>query len=79
MASLGSCQAELASIVAELESIQAGIAADFSGIGQEHCASSVGKVADKARSKMNLLNSVDPNNLAEWFLEKMGLLDEEEA
>ena len=75
--SLGSCQAELASIVAELESIQAGITADFSGIGQEHCAASIMKVTDKARSKMSLLNSVDTTKLADWFLEKMGLTEEE--
>lgn len=75
--SLGSCQAELSSIITEMESIYAGIASNCSGIGEENCLSALNSVISKYRGMLNLLYSVDTNRLADWFMEMMGM-DEEE-
>ena len=75
--SLGSCQSELSSIITELQSIRDGIQRDCSGIGQEHCVQCIDNVIAKYQGMLSRLYSVNPNRLADWFLEKMGLKEED--
>lgn len=76
--SLGSCQSELSAIITEMQSIRDDIAASCSGIGQENCTACIDAVIEKYQGMLGRLYSVNPNRLADWFLEKMGLTDEEE-
>lgn len=66
MATLNSCRYELSSILNELRDIQSGIRRDFSGIGQDMCADSIGKIIEKYEGVQHRLNRVDQNRLAEF-------------
>lgn len=70
MASLNSCRRELRSIIAELESIERGIRRDFTGIGEDKCANCVGRVVSHYNSVLYMLNTVDTNLLADWFVKE---------
>lgn len=69
MASLNDCRRELRSIVNELRSIEAGVRHDFVGIGEDICADTIGKIADKYNRVLNRLYSVDYNRLASWIID----------
>lgn len=66
MATLKSCQTELASIIRELSAIEEGIRNDFIGIGEKNCAVCVEEIVSKYRYVKRVLDKVDTNKLADW-------------
>ena len=77
MVSLSTCQNELRNIISELESIESEIWHSASNIGEDKCVLELNKVLVSLRNAQSSLSRVDPNNLAEWFLKKMGLMEED--
>jgi len=69
---LGSVKSELSSIIGELESIEAGLRNDFEGIGSERAAARIREFIEECERARRALNRVNPSNLSEAFLDKVG-------
>lgn len=67
MATLQSCRNELAGILRELRSIEEGVRTSASGIGQDNCAASIGKIIGKYEYVQRKLNNVDQNLVADFI------------
>lgn len=65
---LNECRAELRSIISEIDDIERGIRRDCNGVGEDLCGNCVKKLGDKYRFVLSLLNNVDYNHLASWFI-----------
>lgn len=65
VASLGSLQRELRSIIHELESIASGISRDFEGIGSEVCARRIRDFIDQCENAQYYLGRVDTSKVRE--------------
>ncbi len=62
-----SIQSELRSIVGELDDISNGVRRNFRNIGQEKCANVIDSVSQNYRRVINMLDTVDENNLKEGY------------
>ena len=64
---LSEIKRELNSIISELESISSGVKADFTGIGNEQCASCIDRVVNQYRYVKRKLDNMDTNTVTESF------------
>lgn len=58
---------ELQSIITELDNIAAGIRRDFTGIGNEQCASCVSRVSAQYRTVKSKLDHMDLSKVTEAY------------
>ncbi len=61
---------ELQQIIYELHEIESGIRRDFNGIGEDLCANCINRIETKYEDVLGLLNRVDYNVVASWFVKK---------
>ncbi len=63
---------ELNGIISELNNISYGIRRDFSGIGNERCATCVSNVVEQYKYVRNVLSNMNENDVTDEFLAASG-------
>ncbi len=74
--SLNAVCSELSSIISELDDIAAGVARDFTGIGNERCAQSISSVSGQCAYARQRLYSVDTSVVTAEFAAAHGMTEE---